>query len=123
MVLIDLYDATFLCQEHPEILEPTGTVIEITFRTNVKENEKLCVMTYKNGQWIPAEKVTINSNGSVTVVFEHLCPIAFAIDTSSGTGSEGGATAPEANPNTGASVFFGTAALVCAAAIASFKRK
>lgn len=119
MDLIDLYDATFLCQEHPEMLKPEGVVIEITFRVNVEKGENVCVMIYKNNEWIPAESVKNNGDGTVTCVFEHLCPIAFAVET----GSESGSSAPEANPSTGASVFFGTAALVCAAAIASFKRK
>ena len=119
MVLIDLYDATFLCQEHPDKLAPEGVVIEITFKVNVNPGEKVCVMTYKNNQWIPAESVKNNGNGTVTCVFENLCPIAFAVETGEGTGS----SVIEANPNTGASVFFGTAALVCAAAVASFKRK
>ncbi|MBP1569046.1 MAG: hypothetical protein J6J07_07095 [Oscillospiraceae bacterium] len=122
MTLIDLYDATFLCQEHPIMLEPEGVVIEITFKVNVPAGKEVCVMTYKNGQWIPAEEVTNNGNGTVTCVFEHLCPIAFAVETGSGSGSTG-ESVPEANPNTGAPVFFGTAALVCAAAVVSFKRK
>ncbi len=122
MSLIDLYDATFLCQEHPDMLVPVGTTVEITFRVNVEKDENVCVMIYKNSEWIPAESVKNNGNGTVTVVFEHLCPIAFAVETASGSGSTG-ESVPEANPSTGASVFFGTAALVCAAAIASFKRK
>lgn len=119
MTLIDLYDATFLCQEHPKMLEPEGVVIEITFKVNVDAGENVCVMIYKNNEWIPAESVKNNGNNTVTCVFEHLCPIAFAVETGEGSGP----SVPEANPSTGAPVFFGTAALVCAAAIASFKRK
>ena len=81
MVIRDLFDATFLCGEHPEMLEPTGVVLVLTFDIGVKADEDVSVMTYKNGAWGNIVKITNNGDGTVTCVFEHLCPIAFSVPT------------------------------------------
>lgn len=116
MVLIDLYDATLVCDEHPEQIAPERILIEITFKVNVDAGKNVCAMAYKNNEWLPAEKVVNNGDNTVTVTIEHLCPIVFAVEEGSGT--------EEDNPNTGSSVAIGMVALVSAAAAAiSFKRK
>lgn len=81
MVIRDLFDATFLCGEHPEMLEPTGVMLVLTFDIGVKADEDVSVMTYKNGAWGNIVKITNNGDGTVTCVFEHLCPIAFSVPT------------------------------------------
>ena len=85
MVVIQLIDATFLCagaedqEDHPEILEPNGIRMELTFDLGVDADVPVQVMTYKNDQWGDIYAVTNNGDGTVTCVFEHLCPIAFAV--------------------------------------------
>ena len=85
MVVIQLIDATFLCagaeteEDHPEVLEPDGVRIELTFDLGVGADVPVQVMTYKNNQWGDIHSVTNNGDGTVTCVFEHLCPIAFAV--------------------------------------------
>ena len=81
MVIRDLFDATFLCGEHPKMLEPTGVMLVLTFDIGVKADEDVSVMTYKNGAWGNIVKITNNGDGTVTCVFEHLCPIAFSVPT------------------------------------------
>ncbi len=82
MVIRDLYDASWLCEEHPVIVEPKGVVIEVTFNLGVAANTDVVVMTYKNGEWNPIVSVENNGDGTVTCVFEDFCPIAFAVPTS-----------------------------------------
>lgn len=80
MVVRDLFDATFLCEEHPAALEPEGTVFQITFDLGVEADQDVYVMTYKNNEWNPIVKAVNNGNGTVTCTFEHLCPIAFSVE-------------------------------------------
>ena len=82
MVIRDLFDASWLCEEHPVIVEPKGVVIEVTFNLGVAANTDVVVMTYKNGEWNPIVSVENNGDGTVTCVFEDFCPIAFAVPTS-----------------------------------------
>ena len=46
----------------------------------VGKGVEVIVMVYINGQWVPAEKVTNNGDGTVTVVFEDICPVAFVVE-------------------------------------------
>ena len=79
MVIRDLFDATFVCTEHPEMLVPEGVVLKLTFDLGVAADENVYVMTYHEGEWIPIVSTTNNGDGTVTCVFEHLCPIAFSV--------------------------------------------
>lgn len=81
MVIRDLFDATFKCVEHPEMLEPEGVTLELTFKLDVAANEDVYVMTYKNDQWDPIVSAKNNGDGTVTCVFEKLCPIEFSVNT------------------------------------------
>ena len=64
---------------HKEWLEKDNTVIEITFKSNkVEEGKRLEVYTYKNGEWIRNEVVD-NGDGTITVTFEDIGPVAFCI--------------------------------------------
>jgi hypothetical protein len=79
MVIRDLIDATFLCTEHPDMLVPDGVTLELTFDIGVSKGVPVYVYTYNDADWNKVVKVTNNGDGTVTVVFEHLCPIAFCV--------------------------------------------
>ena len=89
MVIIHLLDATFLCGgsvvdiDHPEVLEPDGIRLELTFDLGVGADVPVQVMSYKNDKWGDIHAATNNGDGTVTCVFEHLCPIAFAVPVDS----------------------------------------
>ena len=93
MVIRDLFDATFVCQEHPAMLEPEGVTLELIFDLNVKPGVNVYAMTYKESEWNPIVSCVNNGDGTVTCVFEKLCPIEFSISTDvtppSGTGDLG----------------------------------
>ena len=80
--LVDIsfkYDA---CRQaghtHEEELKQAGNTVELTLKMGLSKGTDLKVFVYVDGQWTPVEKVTVNSNGTVTCVFEDICPVAFA---------------------------------------------
>lgn len=81
MVIRDLFDATFVCEECPKLLEPEGVTLELIFDLDMKPGVNLYAMTYKNNEWNPIVKTTNNGDGTITCVFEKLCPVEFSIDT------------------------------------------
>ena len=81
MVIRDLFDATFLCEEHPEMLQPEGVTLKITFKLNVAADETVYAMSYKNNEWNPVVETVNNGDGTVTCTFENLCPIEFSVRT------------------------------------------
>ena len=79
MVIRDLFDASWLCQEHPTIVAPKGATMRITFDLGVKEADKVFCMSYKNNEWNPIVSLVNNGDGTVTCVFEDFCPIEFSV--------------------------------------------
>lgn len=78
-VIRDLIDVTFLCGDHPEMLEEVGVVLELTFDLGVAADVPVTVMTYKDGGFGDIHGVSNNGDGTVTCIFEHLCPVAFVV--------------------------------------------
>lgn len=81
MVIRDLFDATFVCDDHPVILEPEGVTIKITFDLKVAKGTDVYAMTYKNNEWNPIISTVNNGDGTVTCTFEKLCPVEFSVQT------------------------------------------
>ena len=81
MVIRDLFDATFVCGDHPELLAQDGVTMKLTFDLNVKPGVDVVAMTYIDGKWVPVESIVNNGDGTVTCGFEEICPIAFAVKT------------------------------------------
>ena len=91
-LLLDVYkklvDATWMCAElgdavdHEALVEPEGVVFEITFDLGVAAGTNVVVMTYKENQWAPIVSTKNNGDGTVTCTFEKLCPVVFAVPTS-----------------------------------------
>ena len=81
MVIRDLFDATFICTEHPDMLEPQGVTLRIIFDLNVAKDVEVYTMTYKNNEWNPIVSTVNNGDGTVTCTFEKLCPVEFSVKT------------------------------------------
>lgn len=80
MVIRDLFDASLICTDgHKESLAEEGVCIELTFDLGVGANVDVVAMTYVDGKWSPIVSVVNNGDGTVTCVFEEICPIAFAV--------------------------------------------
>lgn len=83
MVIRDLFDASWLCTDHPIEVAKPGVTVELTFNLGVGKDTDVYVMTYKNNEWNPIVSVENNGDGTVTCVFEDFCPIAFAVQQGS----------------------------------------
>lgn len=79
LVIRDLFDATFVCDDCPPILEEEGVTLEITFDIGIAKDVDVYTMTYKNSDWNPIVSTVNNGNGTVTCVFEKLCPVEFSV--------------------------------------------
>ena len=91
VVIRDLFDATFVCEEHPQMLAEEGVVLEITFNLNLKANVEVYTMTYNEGEWNPIVSSVNNGDGTLTCTFEHLCPVSFSVETDRGPSDTGDA--------------------------------
>ena len=103
MVILELLDLTWLCgtevsdHDHPTEVEPEGVVFDVTFKLGVSADAKVVVMTYKNGEWNPIAGVTNNGDGTVTCVFEHLCPVAISVEQAEKDAIDNTQTGDDAN--------------------------
>lgn len=86
MVIRDLFDARWLCEEHRAMIEQPGVVLEITFELDVDPDVELFVTTYDEeaDEWEPIVKTENNGDGTVTCTFEHLCAIEFSVEIEPG---------------------------------------
>ena len=66
-------------------LKEEGVVLTMNFDLNLGKKVNVDVLTYIDGEWKPIEKVTNNGDGTVTCVFEDICPVAFVVDETSST--------------------------------------
>jgi hypothetical protein len=78
-----------ITHDHDKELEKEGVVVNIVLDMRLSADYDIAVFAYRNGQWGPIEKAEINSDGSVTCVFEHFCPVAFCVRERTG-GSDTG---------------------------------
>lgn len=90
MVVRDMFDITFLCGDHPVMLEQAGVVLVLTFDVGVEAGADVSVMTYKEDAWNDIEKITNNGDGTVTCTFEHLCPVAISVAAQNGAPGQTG---------------------------------
>ncbi len=80
MVIRDLFDARLVCDdEHAEKLLEKGVVLELTFDLGIAADEKIAVMVYVDGEWVPAVRVINNGDGTVSIAFEELGLVAISV--------------------------------------------
>ncbi len=77
MVIRDLFDLSFLCQEHPQMLAD-GNTLKVTFDLGVSAGETVVAMVYVDGQWVNVELIN-NGDGTVTCFFSSVCPVVFSV--------------------------------------------
>ena len=74
---------------HEEDLKKEDVAVTIKLEVGIDANTDIVVLAYRNGQWEPIESAKNNGDGTVTCVFEHFCPVVFAVRQQTG-GSETG---------------------------------
>ena len=81
MVIRDLFDARWACEEHREMVEKDGVTLEITFDLGIVADAEIYVATFDEATktWEPIVKTVNNGDGTITCTFEHLCAISFSM--------------------------------------------
>lgn len=86
-VIRDLVDVSYMATEcvgedhgHREWLAQEDTTISLTFETGIPAGVEVTVMTYIDGVWTPIESVVNNGDGTLTCVFEDICPVVFCVE-------------------------------------------
>ena len=80
MVIRELVDLSWLCDEHDEMLDGEGNSLKLTFKMGVESGTDVYVMTFVDGEWKPIKSVVNNGDGTITCVFEEICPVLFAVE-------------------------------------------
>lgn len=78
LVIKDLFDISDYCEDVPENLED-GAVLELTFDLGIANGSFITAMVYVDGKWVPVEDCINNGDGTVTVKFTQICPVAFLV--------------------------------------------
>jgi LPXTG-motif cell wall-anchored protein len=84
--LVDIsfeYDDCRCIEEHghkDQCLAADGVTLTITFDMDVTSLADVVVMAYVNGEWTAIKSVTNNGDGTVTCIFEDICPVAFVVN-------------------------------------------
>lgn len=88
-VIRELVDVSFEhvdCREieehgHKDVqLKEEGTTLSLTFDLGIQAYADIAVLAYIDGQWVHIESVVNNGDGTVTCVFEDICPVAFVME-------------------------------------------
>ncbi len=89
----ELVDVSFTqggnAADYKDWLNEEGNTITMKFALGVKRGTRVQVFSYADGAWIEAEDVKNNGDTTVTVVFEHLCPVVFCVEKDSPSFWEG----------------------------------
>lgn len=79
MVIRDVFELSMYCQEGKEAMEEEDTFLKITFDLDLKNDDVVEVWVQVDGEWVQMEAV-INDDGSLTVLFSELGPVAIAVN-------------------------------------------
>ena len=78
-VIRDLFDISSRCDDITELLPKDGTTFETTFKYSISADTKVTAMVYVDGKWKPVAKTVNNGNGTITITFEDICPVAIMV--------------------------------------------
>ena len=78
LVIKDLFDITDYCDDIKEHLNG-GSILELTFDVGVADGTFITAMVYVDGKWVPVVDCINNGDGTVTVKFDKICPVAFLV--------------------------------------------
>lgn len=78
LVIKDLFDVTDYCEDLPEHLKD-GAILDLTFDLGIGNSTFITAMVYVDGKWVPVADCINNGDGTVTVKFDQICPVAFLV--------------------------------------------
>lgn len=81
MVIRDLFDIRWFCDEHRALLEQKGNTLDIIFDLGVVADAQIFVASFDEAtkDWTPIVKTVNNGDGTVTCTFEHFCAMSFSM--------------------------------------------
>lgn len=83
LVVRDLFDVSWTDTEgndFAQLLDQEDVSLEITFAMEIEPDAKVYVLVYKNDTWSQIQQVINNGDGTITCVFDHLCPVAVVVE-------------------------------------------
>lgn len=121
LVIKDLFDISGECTDIKDHINGEN-ILELTFKVGVDADTFITAMVYVDGKWVPVVDCINNGDGTVTVQFDKICPVAFLVP---GTTTNSSTVSPATSDVSGVilwgSVMF--VSLAAAVAIVIFRRK
>lgn len=112
LVVKDLFDITDYCDDLTEHLKD-GSILDLTFDVGIGSNVFITAMVYVDGKWQPVVDTINNGDGTVTVKFDKICPVAFLVPATAANSST-------TSPTTGDMTTVAIWGIVMLASIAGF---
>ena len=81
MVIRDLFDIRWFCEEHLAMHLKEDNTIDLIFDLGVVADAEIFVATFdeESETWSPIVKTVNNGDGTVTCTFQHFCAISFSM--------------------------------------------
>lgn len=121
LVIKDLFDITDSCEDLKAQLNG-GSILDLTFNVGIADGTFITAMVYVDGKWVPVVDCINNGDGTVTVKFDKICPVAFLVP---GSGQNLDVVSPITGDTTGVILWsvVMVAALCGICALIIFRRK
>ena len=91
LVIKDFFDISGNCTNIEEHLSKDGNYLELTFKVGVSADTFITAMICLDGKWQPVADCINNGDGTVTIKFQDICPVAFLVP---GTGENTSVISP-----------------------------
>jgi hypothetical protein len=78
LVVKDLFYIKQICTHDLHKLE-NGNTVDLTFKVSIDAGVFITAMVYIDGKWVPVNNCVNNGDGTVTVTFSQICPVAFLV--------------------------------------------
>ena len=121
LVIKDLFDITDTCDDISKHLNGDG-ILELTFNVGIAGGSFITAMVYVDGKWVPVRDCINNGDGTVTVKFDKICPVAFLVP---GSGQNMDTVSPITADTSSALIWSGVmvASLAAIVALVIYRRK
>ncbi len=121
LVVKDLFDISDLCDDIKDHLKD-GAVLDLTFDLGIASGTFITAMVYVDGKWQPVVSCVNNGDGTVTVEFDKICPVAFLVP---GSGVSMSTVSPTTSDASGIVLYSGIlfVSLMAIVALVIYRRK
>ena len=122
LIIKDFFDISGNCTNIEEHLSEDGNTLELTFKVGVSADTFITAMIYVDGKWQPVVDTINNGDGTVTIKFQDICPVAFLVP---GTGENMSVVSPTTADTSSILVWGGVMviALVAIIGLVIYRRK